>query len=155
SYELYVPPNYDARRLYPMMIYVSPSRRSAAWSVWKDLCERHGVILAGPHNAGNDVSMVQRCRVVLDVLDDVRRRFHIDPDRTYLSGTSGGGAAASRIAVALPELFGGAALICGAWNLRLEPMLRRRVRERLSVAIVTGDRDFNGPEMAREFYPIL
>jgi predicted esterase len=155
SYELYVPPNYDRRRLYPMMIFVSPGGRSDAWAIWRGVCERHGVILAGPHDAGNNVPMVKRCRVVLDVLDDVRRRFHIDPDRTYISGTSGGGAAAARIVFALPELFGGLAGICGAWNLRPEPMLRRRVRERLSVAIITGDRDFNGPELQREFYPIL
>jgi hypothetical protein len=34
-------------------------------------------------------------------------------------------------------------------------MLRRRVQERLSVALVTGDRDFNGPEIEHEFYPVL
>jgi hypothetical protein len=101
------------------------------------------------------VPEVRRCRIVLDVLDDVRRRFHVDPDRTYISGTSGGAATASRVAFALPELFGGLLPICGAWNLRPEPIVRRRVQERLSVALVTGDRDFNGPEIEREFYPVL
>jgi hypothetical protein len=92
---------------------------------------------------------------VLDVLDDVRRRFHIDPDRTYITGMSGGGHAASSIAYALPELFGGHIPICGTWNLRAEPMLRLRTSERLSVAVLTGATDFNRPELEREFFPIL
>jgi hypothetical protein len=154
GYELYVPEDYDPEKSYPMMLYVSPGH-GGGWGVWRQVCEKYGVVMAGPHNAGNDVPMARRCRVVLDVLDDVRRRLHIDPDRTYISGMSGGGNACSRIAFALPELFGGNIAICGTWNLRVEPMVRRRMRERLSVAVVTGERDFNGPEMAREFYPDL
>jgi hypothetical protein len=155
TYELYVPPNYEPGRFYPMIIHVTPGSHSDAWGIWQAVAQKYGVIIAGPHKAGNDVEMGQRCRIVLDVLDDVRRRFRIDPDRTYISGTSGGGNAASRIAFALPELFGGAIPIVGTWNLRLEPMVRRRVRERLSVAVLTGEKDFNRPEMEREFYPVL
>jgi predicted esterase len=155
TYELFVPPSYDPRRFYPMIIHVSPGSRSGAWGIWQTVAQQHDVIIAGAHNAGNDVEMGRRCRIVLDVLDDVRRRFRIDPDRTYISGTSGGGNAASRVAFALPELFGGAIPIVGTWNLRLEPMVRRRVRERLSVAVLTGERDFNRNEMEREFYPVL
>lgn len=154
-YELYVPPGYDRHKYYPLLIHVTPGGGSDAWGIWQHVGQRHGIFVAGPHNAGNGVPMPHRCRVILDVLDDVRRRFPIDPDRTYISGTSGGGNASSRIAFALPELFGANIAIVGTWNLRPEPMLRRRVRERLSVAIVTGAGDFNGPELAREFYPIL
>ena len=51
-------------------------------------------------------------RIVLDVLDDVRRNYPIDPDRTYVSGFSGGGRIACHLAFALPELFGGLAPVC-------------------------------------------
>lgn len=155
TYELYVPPGYDPNKYYPLLIHVSPGGANESWGVWHDIAERHGVFVAGPYNAGNNVPMPRRCRTVLDVLDDVRRRFRIDPDRTYISGISGGGNVSSRIAFALPELFGGNIAIVGTWNLRSEPALRRRVRERLSVAVVTGAGDFNGPEMANEFYPVL
>ena len=155
TYELFVPPNYDPRRLYPMIIHVTAGPRSDAWAQWQQTCRAHNVILAGAHNAGNAVPLPARVRIVLDVLDDVRRRFHIDPDRTYISGMSGGGMAAAKIAFALPELFGGFTAICGCWNLRAEPMLRQRVSERLSVAVLTGAMDFNRPELEREFFPIL
>jgi pimeloyl-ACP methyl ester carboxylesterase len=155
TYELYVPSQYSPRRPNAMIIHVTAGTQSDAWLHWQYVCRTNGVILAGVHNAGNAVPMPLRARIVLDVLDDIRRRFNIDPDRTYISGSSGGGNAASRIAFALPELFGGLIAICGTWNLRPEPMLRQRVSERLSVAVVTGTGDFNGPELANEFFPVL
>jgi predicted esterase len=155
SYELYVPSGHNPRQPYAMILQVNTGPRSDGWVHWQQTCKRRGVLLAGVHHAGNDVPFEARARAVLDVLDDVRRRFPIDPDRTYISGMSGAGHAASSIAFALPELFGGHVAICGAWNLRVEPMLRQRVSERLSVAILTGATDFNRPELEREFFPIL
>ncbi|HEV3116972.1 MAG TPA: hypothetical protein VGY58_07975 [Gemmataceae bacterium] len=155
SYELYVPPGYNPRQAYPLILQVNTAPRSDAWAHWQRTCQTRRVLMAGVHNAGNDVPMALRARIVLDVLDDVRHRFHIDPDRTYITGMSGAGHAASSIAFALPELFGGHIAICGSWNLRAEQMLRQRVAERLSVAILTGTADFNRPELEREFFPIL
>jgi dienelactone hydrolase len=157
SYELFVPEDYDPHRAYPLVLHVPAAETSDAWLHWGPVCRRHGAFLAGAHHAGNDggVERPARMRTVLDVLDDVRRRFRIDPDRTYITGFSGGGNAAARIAFALPELFGGAAPVCGIWSLRREPWLRQRVAERLSVAVLTGEVDFNRPEMEVEFFPIL
>jgi hypothetical protein len=155
SYELYVPPGYNPRQPWPMILHLTTGPRSDGWIHWQKICQRHRVILAGVHNAGNDVPLEARARIALDVFDDARRRFHIDPDRTYVTGMSGAGHAATCIAFALPELFGGHVAICGTWNLRAEQMLRQRVSERLSVAVLTGATDFNRPELEREFSPIL
>src|SRR5262249_33733863 len=89
SYELYVPPPHDPRQPYGMILYIPTGQRSEGWSLWQHTCQQHGLILAGVHNAGNSVPMEARARVVLDVLDDVRRRFRVDPDRTYITGVSG------------------------------------------------------------------
>jgi predicted esterase len=155
TYELYVPPPTTPRRPSPLILFITAGRQSDGWLHWQQVCRRRGVMLAGVHNAGNDVPMPIRVRIALDVLDDVRRRFVIDPDRTYISGMSGGGMAASHIAFALPELFGALIPICGTWSLRSEPMLRQRVTERLSVALVTGTGDFMRRETEVEYFPIL
>jgi predicted esterase len=155
NYELYVPPDYNPLRPCPMIIHVATGPRSDSWAQWQNTARVHHLIVAGAHNAGNSVPTPLRARITLDVLDDVRRRFRIDPDRTYISGMSGGGKTAAEIAFALPELFGGLIAICGCWNLRAEPMMRQRVSERLSVAVLTGATDFNRPELEREFFPIL
>ena len=92
---------------------------------------------------------------MLDVLDDVRRRFAVDPDRTYLGGFSGGARVACRITFALPEYFGGVVPVCAAENLREESWLRQRVTDRLSVALMTGETDFNRGEIERFRGPLL
>jgi hypothetical protein len=154
TYELYVPPDVNKGAPAGLILHVDAGQRSIGWTQWQQVCTRHNLIFAGPHNAGNIVPEAVRARVVLDVLDDVRRRFPVDPDRTYITGISGGAHFASQVAHALPELFGGVVPVCGAWNLRVEQPLRQRMRERVSVALLTGQYDFNGPEMAKEFYPV-
>src|SRR5262249_33531795 len=91
----------------------------------------------------------------LDVLDDVRRRLAIDPDRVYLSGMSGGGRVAARVAYALPESCAGVMPICGSYSLRDEPWVRLRVAERLSVALLEGETDWLRAESEREYLPIM
>ena len=91
TYELYVPAGRDRKKPRPLILFVSPSDGAMGWRFFKELCEREGIIFAGPHSAGNRCPIRQRVRIVMDVLDDVRRKYDIDPDRTYIGGFSGGG----------------------------------------------------------------
>jgi hypothetical protein len=138
-----------------MILHVSCAQTSDGWVYFQKICQKHGIVLAGVHGAGNAVAPALRTRIVLDVLDDVRRRLPIDPDRTYITGGSGAGHEACSIIHALPEYFGGVMGMCGAWNLRAEQMLRQRMTERISEAVVTGGSDFNRPELQYELFPIL
>lgn len=155
TYELYIPPQRRLQQPLGMILHVSCAQTSDGWVYFQKICQRHGFVLAGVHGAGNAVPTAMRTRIVLDVLDDVRRRLHIDPDRTYITGGSGAGHEAGSIVHALPEYFGGVIGMCGAWNLRAEQMLRQRMSERISEAVVTGGSDFNRPELQYEFFPIL
>jgi hypothetical protein len=125
------------------------------WKYFESLCRQQEIIFAGPRGADNDCPAKKRVRIVLDVLDDLRRHHHIDPDRTYLVGFSGGGRIACAVAFALPELFGGAMALCASGELREEPWLRQRVIDRLSVALLTGEKDFNRAEVERWRGPYL
>lgn len=155
SYELYIPPRRGPAQPLGMILHVSCAQTSDGWVYFQKICQKHGIVLAGVHGAGNAVAPALRTRIVLDVLDDVRRRLPIDPDRTYITGGSGAGHEACSIIHALPEYFGGVMGMCGAWNLRAEQMLRQRMSERISEAVVTGGSDFNRPELQYEFFPIL
>jgi pimeloyl-ACP methyl ester carboxylesterase len=84
-------------------------------------------------------------RAVLDVLDELRERFNIDPDRTYLSGFSGGGQIACAVALALPEYFGGVVCIGHAPPPPQLPWHVDRARQRLSMAILNGENDSTTP----------
>lgn len=148
-YELFVPPQTKPRKPAPLVLFISPSDLPAGWKQWEAVCKREGVIFASPFNAGNACPTPRRVRIVFDVLDDIRKRHAIDPDRTYLAGFSGGARIACATAFALPEYFGGVIAVCGSENLRQESWLRQRTADRLSVALATGEQDFNRAELER------
>jgi predicted esterase len=154
QYELFVP-RREAKKLLPVLLYLSPSSNQLGWKRFERLCKQQGILFACPFGAGNDCPSKKRVRIVLDVLDDLRRNYPIDADRTYLAGFSGGGRIACAIAFALPEYFGGVMPICASGDLRSESWLRQRVIDRLRVALLTGEKDFNRAEVERLRGPLL
>ncbi|HVV98837.1 MAG TPA: hypothetical protein VHB77_00780 [Planctomycetaceae bacterium] len=154
-YELFVPTKYNPKQPAPLVLFISPGKEPIGMAVWEQECQRRGMLFASPYGAGNDCPLPRRTRIVLDVLDDIRRRYNIDADRTWIGGFSGGGRAACGIAFALPEVFGGVISVCASGDLREEPWLRRRVMDRLNVAFITGENDFNRGEVERFRGPML
>ncbi len=154
-YQLFVPRGHDGREAGPLIVFISPDGEPAGWHCWQETCEGAGALCCAAVGAGNDCPVGQRTRIVLDMLDDVRRRYRVDPDQTYLAGFSGGGRMACSIAFALPEHFGGVVPICGTHPLPESADLRRRVCERLSVAFVTGEADFNRRENEAVMAPLF
>ncbi len=156
TYDFYVPKTCDVQQMNGLILFVSPSPRAMAVERWQVVCDELGLILAAPHGSGNQINKPARTKIVLDVLDDVRRKYRIDPDRTYISGFSGGGRQACGIAFSLPEYFGGLIPIGSAGELRLqETWLRKRVADRISVAFVIGADDFNYCEVTSYRAPLL
>jgi pimeloyl-ACP methyl ester carboxylesterase len=155
TYELFVPERSDTKKPYGMVLFVSPGDGPTGFKQFEGPCKELGLLFVSVYGAGNNCPTKKRIRIVLDVLDDVRRQFPIDPDRTYIGGFSGGGRIACAIAFALPEHFGGVLPVCASGDVRSEPYLRQRVRERLSVALLTGETDFNRGEVERLRGPYL
>jgi predicted esterase len=150
SYEFFGPAE-DGGGKYPLIIFVSPQDRPVGWPFWEDTCRTHGVLFAGVRDMGNGKPVAHRVRAVLEVLDDVRDRFAVDPDRTYLAGFSGGAHVACVTALHLPEYFGGVVCVGHAPQPPNPPWLLARVRQRLSLAIVCGDREPAGA-LVEELY---
>jgi hypothetical protein len=149
SYELFLPPRKDLKQPVGAVVFVSAGDAPAGWKAFEPVCKELGLVFVGVRGAGNTVAPPRRCRIVLDCLDDLRRQVPLDPDRTYLSGFSGGGRIACGIAFALPEFFGGVLPLGAGGDLRAEPWLRHRTADRLSAALVTGQTDFNRGEVER------
>lgn len=156
QYELFIPSHKGtAKKPLPAIVFISPGNEPMGWKHFEALCKQNDILFAGPRLAGNDCPIKKRVRIVLDVLDDLRRNHHTDPDRTYLVGFSGGGRVACAVAFALPELFGGVMPLCAGGDLREESWLRQRAVERLSVALLTGEKDQNRGEVERLRGPYL
>ncbi len=154
-YQLYVPESYNADRPWPLVVFISPGDDPMGWPSWQGVCEKSGVLFCAAYGAGNNCPPGQRARIVLDMLDDVRRHYRIDPEQTYLSGFSGGGRMACTIGFLLPEYFGGVVPICGTNPLPELTYLRHCVRRRLSIAFVTGSGDFNRKENEDYMAPLF
>lgn len=155
TYELYVPKSLKKGESPGLILFVSPSDRSTGLESLRKVCDDQKLLFASPHGAGNNTDTRKRVRIILDVLDDLRREYRVDPDRTYIAGFSGGGRIACALGYSLPEYFGGVIPICAAGDLREESWLRQRVIDRLSVAHVTGETDFNRGEVERFRGPML
>ncbi len=140
-YQLFVPGAYQSTKTWPLVVFVSPGDDPMGWRAWRKPCEDADWFFAAPYGVGNSCPPGQRVRAILDVLDDVRARYRIDPDRTYLAGFSGGADPACRIAFALPDQFGGVIALSGDGPLPALDHLRRRMGERLSVALIRGSDD--------------
>jgi dienelactone hydrolase len=145
-YQLFVPKGARKDKASALVLFISAGDSPQGWKNWQKLCEQEGAFFASPYGAGNGTPVPQRTRIILDVLDDVRRHFAIDPDQTYLTGFSGGGRMACAIGFALPEYFGGVIPLCGINAITGPTYLRHRIEDRLSVAFVTGEKDFNRKE---------
>jgi dienelactone hydrolase len=152
-YLLFVPKTYDAKKAWPLVVFISPGDEPGGWAAWRAVCEREGVLFCAPFGAGNNCPAGKRTRIVLDALDDVRRHYRVDPAQTYATGFSGGGRMACTIAFSLPEYFAGAAPLCGTNPLPSLTYLRHRIQDRFSVAFVTGEKDFNRKENEAYLYP--
>jgi len=145
-YQLYIPGNYSKTRAWPLIVFVSPSKDPLGWDRFENVCEREGIFFCSPYRAGNTVPGGLRSRIILDVTDDVRRRFRIDPNQTYIGGFSGGGRLACTVGFAMPEIFAGIIPVCGTNPPGSLTYLRHRLVDRVSVAFVTGEQDFNRRE---------
>lgn len=76
---------------------------------------------------------------VFDVLDEVQRRFPIDPDRVYLTGISMGGAAALRFALTRPDRWAAVAVLCPAPLAGMDEFAANVAN--LPIRIYQGDQD--------------
>ena len=108
-YLLSVPKAYKADLAWPLVVFVSPGDTPVGWRCWQKVCEGQGVLYCEAYGAGNNCPPGKRIHIALDMLDQVRHDYRVDPDQTYVSGFSGGGRLACTLGYSLPELFGGLA----------------------------------------------
>jgi hypothetical protein len=149
TYELFLPERKDPKKPLPAILFISAGDEPSGWKAFEKVCKDNGFVFIGVRGAGNNVPGAKRVRIVLDCFDDMRKQIPLDPDRTYISGFSGGARMACAIGFALPEYFGGLIPVCAGGDLREEPWLRHRAIDRLSAALITGETDFNRGEVER------
>lgn len=125
TYDAIVPPEYDWRHSYPMIVALHPLERSlkAELEWWAGTTEKPGLAqkrgyiviapeYADPQQHGYTYS-VSAHDAVLRAIVDARKRFNVDSDRVFLAGHGSGGDAAFDIGMSHPDLFAGVIPIDG------------------------------------------
>jgi len=132
-YALYVPPGYDARKPWPLIVALHGAFSDHRHNLRRvfGLDNRRGETdaeasrneLPLPEVPALVVSPYARGELmgydglggedVMRVLADVRRAYHVDPERISLTGLSMGGGGTWEIGLRHPELFAALAPVCG------------------------------------------
>jgi poly(hydroxyalkanoate) depolymerase family esterase len=99
----------------------------AAGSRFDESAERHGALVLYPEQSTRENA--QRCwnwflpehqvrgrgepAAILGLVEDVRRRYPVDPDRIFIAGMSAGGAMAAILAEQAPDVFSAVGIMAG------------------------------------------
>ena len=123
-YALYVPSTYDPAKPYALVVCLHGAgfTGDAYLERWQTrLGEQY--ILACPTMIQGDWWTRQAADLVLATIRDVEARYHIDPDRIFLTGMSNGGIGVYLIGTQYAPLFAGLAPMASGLDDVLLPLL--------------------------------
>lgn len=119
EYAVLLPPEYHPLRNYPTVVVLhGPETAIGAIDWWSAEAQRRGFIVIAPEYAlrgqsrSYHYSTSEHAAVTL-AIRDARRRFAIDPDRTFIGGQLDGAFMAWDFGLAHPDLFAGIVSISG------------------------------------------
>src|SRR6202166_201918 len=146
-FTVYVP-SHSAAEGYGLLVFVPPWENAMLPRGWAEILDRHGMIFVSAANSGNAASILDRREpLALLAAHNVMQRFHVDPERTYVGGFSGGSRVALRLALAFPDVFRGAFLNAGSdpiGDARVPlppPELFSRFQETTRIVYISGKDD--------------
>jgi hypothetical protein len=113
SFEVYVPADYNGEKPYGLLVFVNPHPSGRPPQNYVPLLDKYHLIYVGPNKVGNDRFVRLRMGLAIDAVENMRKRYKIDPQRIYVSGISGGGRVASMLGVGFADVFRGGFYIIG------------------------------------------
>lgn len=141
SWEIYVPENYHPEKPAGLMVYISPSSSGEIPRDWISVMDEHNLIWVAANDSGNSALVSRRAIFAMIAPTMIGRNYEIDSERVYLSGLSGGGRMASRVATDHAHLFKGAIYNCGVDFWQQDPPRRLQQIQNNHYVLVTGTFD--------------
>ena len=148
SWEVYTPVN-DSGEKPGVFVYVSPLNSGRIDSRWRAVMDRQNLIYIAANDSGNKIPVNRRMVFAVMAIKALAQQFSFNGDQIMVSGFSGGGRVASKLASQYPEIFTGALYICGVdfWKKDQTPRVGRVIQNRF--VFLTGSRDFNRTETGK------
>ncbi|MCH8047758.1 MAG: prolyl oligopeptidase family serine peptidase [Planctomycetes bacterium] len=147
-YLLFLPKQYDAQadKAWPLILFLhgrgesyGPLSLVKKWGPPR-LVEKNAdfpYIVVSPQCPGKQRwSQPRQQQILVDLLDDIEKRYRVNKDRVYLTGLSLGGYGSWTLAAAHPERFAAVVPICGGGD----PKDAERLKT-LPIWVFHGDKD--------------
>ena len=159
EFGVYVPENYDPSTPSGLIVYVSPIASGAMPDPWQEVFDRRNLIWVSVNNSGNTMPAEQRLAEAKLSSVFISGNYEINPQRTYISGMSGGGQIATIASSIDPDLFKGGIFLCGVnpWSERDPDPWAQDPPEHLDTiknnryVFVSGTEDFKLAAVARAY----
>ncbi|MCO6458278.1 MAG: prolyl oligopeptidase family serine peptidase [Pirellulaceae bacterium] len=147
GYQLFLPPGYgEQEKRWPLMLFLhgrgesnGPLSLVKKWGppLLVDTNPEFPFILVSPQCPREDAwNRPTQQKLLVALLDDIAKRYQVDPDRVYLTGLSMGGYGSWTLAAAHPDRFAAVAPICGGGNAEDASRLKD-----LPIWVFHGDQD--------------
>ena len=111
---VYVPSGYTGAEAYGLIVftYADPSARVPAG--WQSVLDQRKYIFVAAQNAGNDQPHGRRLGLAVMAALKMMKIYHINPERVYAAGFSGGARMSGLLGFYQSDIFRGTIQNCGA-----------------------------------------
>ena len=122
-YRIYIPGRYDGQTPLPLVIALHGTRGNETTFMDAErfgsgeirrVAEKYGVLLVCPYGRGITGYRGSGENDIFCVIEDVQKRYAVNPDRVYLIGHSMGGTGAAYLALHHPDVFAAVAPLAAA-----------------------------------------
>jgi predicted peptidase len=142
-YNLFVPKPYDARKSYPLVLFMHDAGATSdlarttlfqglgavAWASPEDQARRPCFVLAPQYAeiiADDESRTSNALDTTVDLVKELAKQYSIDRKRLYATGQSGGCMMAIAMNIRYPDLFAASFLVAGQWDPALVAPLARQ-----------------------------
>jgi predicted esterase len=118
-YRLYIPPKHATPAPLVIAMHGTGGNEDTLFeqhATLKQAADLHGMVVVSPNGRGVTEYRGIGENDVLAVLEEVRKKYPIDPERIYLTGHSMGGTGAAYLAMRHPDIFAAAAPLAAAYS---------------------------------------
>ncbi len=135
-YRLFVPQNYDRKKKYPLVVYLhggggvgddnlkqinGGNGYLVDFFTQAETQTRYPALVVAPQSSGDGWIEIPRVpphptrqlKLVVELIDELRRAYSIDGSRLYVAGQSLGGLGTFAIVAEFPKLFAAGVPLCG------------------------------------------
>ena len=125
-YALYVPKGYDPGKAYPLMVCLHGTGFNGSTYLrrWAPRLGEHYLLACPTIDENGEWWKREAEAVVLSVIADVSREYHVDPNRVHLSGMSNGAVGAFAVGTHWADRFAAILPMAGCYPLGLYPLLQ-------------------------------